>query len=249
MPLTQSNDLEIQRLTDEVGKARIKSDAWDTFTNALLLAGALVGIVIAISTIGSSHAKSKLISLQDYLAKAREARSSLVLSANERETERLKELAEKEHLARVKLEKQIQPRTIVESEREEASETLKRFAPALKGRKVKISSQTGDAEGMIFSLEIMDILTGAGIDVDPAGMGALIQVHAVTVGTIVTGPPNDQEFIRSLVGELNAKLGTDLGTSVYGEWNPKYTELLVMVGVKPIIGLPKIPKDWTHPPQ
>jgi len=164
------------------------------------------------------------------------------------ETERLKELAESEHLARVKLEKQIQPRTIDESERIEIGEELKKFAPSLKGRKVKISSQTGDAEGMLFSLEIMDILNRSGIYVDAAGMGAIIQIHAVEVGTIVTGPPADQEFIRSLVGELNAKLRTDFGTSVYGEWNPKYTEIAIMVGVKPIIGLPKIPKDWKHQP-
>jgi hypothetical protein len=91
--LTQSNDVEIQRLTGEVGKARTKSDSWDTATNLVLLAGALVGIGIAIVTIGSSRAKSGLINLQDDLATKKEAQLSLLLSANERETARLKELA------------------------------------------------------------------------------------------------------------------------------------------------------------
>jgi hypothetical protein len=237
--LTQSNDLEIQRLTGEVGKARSGSDTWDTATNLILLVGALVGIGIAIAAIGSSRAKSRVINLQDDLAAAKEAHLSLVLSANEREAARLRELAENERLARVKLEKEIQPRTISESEREEISAELKKFAPALKGRKVKISSQTGDAEGMLFSLEIMDILNRSGIDVDAAGMGALIEFHAVAMGVVITGPPQDQEFIRSLVGALNAKLDPSVGTSVYGEWKPQYTAILVTVGVKPIVGLPK----------
>ena len=248
MSLSQSNDLEIQRLTREVGKAKSRSDRWDSATNLILLMGALVGIGIAIAAIGSSREKSRLIELQDDLAAAKEAQLSLVLSANEGETARLNELAENERLARVKLEKQIQPRTIGEPERIEIGGELKKFAPSLKGRKVKISSQVGDAEGMLFSLEIMDILTRAGIDVDASGMGALMEFHAVEVGTIMTGPPGDQEFIRSLVSGLNSKLDPALGTSVYGEWNPKYTELVVMVGVKPIVGLPRNP-NWTHLPQ
>jgi hypothetical protein len=164
-------------------------------------------------------------------------------SSNEKEAGQLRKDAEAEHLARVKLQKQIQPRTINESDRKKLAETLRPFAPNFKGRKVKISSQTGDAEGMLFSLEIMDVLTSAGIDVDADGMGALISVHAVAMGVIIKGPPIDRDFIRSLVGGLNAKLGTDLGTSVYGEWKPEYSELGIMVGVKPIPGLPQ---NWLH---
>lgn len=249
MSLTQSNDQDVQRLTGEVGKARSRSDRWDTVTNRVLLFGAFVGVAIAILTIGSSRAKSKVIKLQDDLALAKETHLSLVLSANEQETTRLRELAEREHLARVKLEKQIQPRSIEESERKQLGEELKTYEPSLKGRKVKISSDTGNAEEMIFALEIMDILNSAGVEVDANGMGAMIEVHRVQVGTIVTGPPNDQKFIRSLVDGLNAKLGTDLGTSVYGEWKPEYTEIVVTVGAKPIVGLPKIPKEWNQKPQ
>jgi hypothetical protein len=143
--------------------------------------------------------------------------------------------AEGEKLARVKLEKQIQPRTINQSDREKLGEELKKFAAALKGRKVKMSSQIGDAEGMVFSLEIVDILTRAGIAIEDVGLGRVEGVGRVIMGANVTGPLADEEFIRSLAQGLT----THANSAVNGESKATYPDIAIMVGVKPIVGLPR----------
>jgi hypothetical protein len=125
--LTQSNDLEIQRLSGEVGKARKKSDSWDTTTNLVLLVAAVVAVGIAIAAIGSSRAKSRLIGLQDDVATAKEAHLLMVLSTNEGETARLKELAEKEHLARVKLEASVAWRRLTKDQISDLGTALEVF--------------------------------------------------------------------------------------------------------------------------
>jgi hypothetical protein len=142
--------------------------------------------------------------------------------------------AEAEKLARVKLEKQIQPRTINQSDRERLGEELRKFASALKGRKVKMASQIGDAEGMLFSLEILDILTRAGISVEDAGLGRVETVGGVDMGANITGPLADKEFIRSLAQEL----ATHAHTAVKGEWKATVSDIRILVGAKPIAGLP-----------
>jgi hypothetical protein len=132
-------------------------------------------------------------------------------------------------------------------DRKQLSEELQTFAPSLKGRKVKISSQTGDAEGIMFSLEINDILTRAGIEVDPVGVGRLMEIGGVYVGVNVTGPVSDEKFIRALA----TGLARCADTAADGEWNPKFTEVGIMVGVKPIVGLaqagPAAPVEKQHP--
>ena len=211
-----------------------------------LLAEAGSVLLIALGIMGELGAGLKIASINNSLrGKSAELRSKNAELRNKSDqlVALLGQQTAKLELANRQLTALIQPRTVSEADRKQLGEELMEFAPGFKGRKIKISSQTGDAEGMVFSLEIMDILTRAGIDVDPAGMGAIITVHAVAMGVIVRGPPGDREFIRALVGALNAKLATNLGTSVYGEWKPEYTEILVMVGVKPIVGLPK---DWLH---
>ena len=253
---------DIQSLTQTVRDFSHSIDFW----NQLMLWGLAFTVIAALSVLVATRMvvfrSGQLSATQELLGAAKDRQLQAELGAKDVEIGKLKLrsdtaesaiataqadaakanlLAEQEKLARVKLEKQIQPRAIDQSAREQISEELKKFAPTLKGRKVKISSQIGNAEGMVFSLEIMDILTRAGIEVDAAGMGAIIEAHIVTMGVITTGPTSDQEFIRSLVGALNTKLDPSLGTSVYGEWKPEYTEILVMVGVKPIAGLSK---EW-----
>ena len=150
----------------------------------------------------------------------------------------LQEEAESERIARVKLEAQVQPRTISESDRKALGKKLSAFANSLKGRKVKIQSQTSDAEGMLFALEMMDIIQRAGIAVDTDGMGRLMPVGGVMMGARVSGPAKDQEFIKALVYGVRPHV---LG--VEGDWNSSYTELVILVGAKPIVGMEK---DWLH---
>jgi hypothetical protein len=170
----------------------------------------------------------------------------LKASANEKEAgqlekdaERLREQAEAEHLARTKLEKEIQPRTISESDRQKIADRLRQFAPSLKGRKVTIDSQIGDGETMLVALEMADILRRSGIEFDPSGMGRTSWVGAVFMGVRIIGPPSDKAFISAFAKEIFIPL--DKG--VMEDMKPEYKDIRIDVGVKPITG---IPKEWVH---
>jgi hypothetical protein len=77
-------------------------------------------------------------------------------SENNREARQLEEVAEGERLTRIKLEKEIAPRTLDDAAREQMGKDLSKFSSHFSGRKVKVSSYSGDAEGIVFSLEIID---------------------------------------------------------------------------------------------
>jgi hypothetical protein len=147
----------------------------------------------------------------------------------------LRKLAADESLARVKIEKKLAPRTLNESDRKTLGEQLRRFGPSFSGRKVTISSYAADLEGIVFSLEVMNVLTRAGIDVDPI-IGRIVPVGLVDVGVKVTGPIADEPFIRSLITGISAHVDTSLS----GEWDSKYNDVEIHIGVKPISGLPDI---------
>jgi hypothetical protein len=207
--------------------------------------------VVAEAQKESAHAEATAkgfdarIAESDAKAKSAEATAKKFesqIAEAQRDAAESKKQAEAEQLERVKLQKQIQPRTVSESDRKKLGDVLRQFAASLKGRKVKISSQTGDAENMVLSLEIMDILTRAGIEVDPAGMGRLMPIGGVFMGVNVTGPVSDGKFIESLAKGLASRADTAVG----GEWNPKYTEVGIMVGAKPVVGLEQA-KDLPHP--
>lgn len=132
----------------------------------------------------------------------------------------------------LKLEQQIQPRTLDDAARKNIGKELSKFAEHFSGRKIKVESYGGDAEGIAFSLEVMDVITKAGIEVDPV-VGRIEPVGLVDTGLNITGPSGDEDFIRALANNIRAHLDTD----VCGEWNPKYSELDILVAVKPIAGL------------
>lgn len=155
--------------------------------------------------------------------------------ANERAAE-ANRIAEGEGLARVKMEKQLAPRTLTQSDRETLGKQLRPFASRFSGRKVRISSYSCDAEGIVFSLEIVDVLIRAGIDVDPI-IGRNFPVGLVNLGVKVTGPTEDAVFIGSLLTGIRTHVDTD---HLRGEAGPKYSEVSVEVGVKPIAGLPTV---------
>lgn len=157
----------------------------------------------------------------------------------------LHEQAEAEKLARVKLEKEIAPRTLDDATRQTIGKELSKFAPHFSGRKVKVMSYSADAEGIVFSLEVIDIMAKAGIEVDPA-VGRAMPVGLVDMGVKITGPSGDEEFIRSLATRIHSHLVTEV-SDVFAEWNPKYTDLTIVVGVKPVAGLPKVNTQATKP--
>jgi hypothetical protein len=146
--------------------------------------------------------------------------------------------AEDEKLARIKLEKQIQPRTVPDEI--SLGKKLNKFALAMKGRKVKIESQTSDAEGMLFALEIDDLLQNSGIEVDETGMGRMMPVGMVVVGVKVSGRSDDEELIRTLVYGLRSPNNP----GVEGDWKPANTEFVILVGSKPIR---ELPAKFVHP--
>jgi hypothetical protein len=161
---------------------------------------------------------------------------------NEKEAAQLRKDAEGERLARVKLQKQIQPRTMGEVERKKLGEQLRKFAPNFKGRKVKMSSQVGDAESMLFALEIADVLDKAGIEPDVSGLGRMLPMSSVYVGLIMTGNSKDEAFLRALTTGLNSIVTPSV---IKAEWKPKNVDVEITVGVKPIVGLTEdaFPKD------
>ncbi len=177
-------------------------------------------------------------------AKERASKADERAAGNEKEAARLGKLAADESLARVNIEKQLAPRILSESDRKAIGNQLRPFAPNFFGRKVKISSYSADAEGIVFSLEIMDILTRAGIDVEPI-IGRNIPIGLVDLGVKVTGPIADGKFIHSLI----IGIGSHLDTSLRGEWDTKYAEVNIEVGVKPVAGLPAIRQEPVAPPQ
>lgn len=177
-------------------------------------------------------------------AKERASEANERAAANEKEAARLSKQAADETLARANIEKQLAPRTLRDSDREMIGKQLRQFAPSFSARKVKISSYSADAEGIVFSLEIMDILTRAGIDVEPI-IGRVMPVGLVSLGVKVTGPIADEMFIRSLLTGIRAHVDTSLS----GEWDPKFTEVSIEVGVKPVAGLPAVVQEPATPSQ
>lgn len=155
-------------------------------------------------------------------------------SANEREAEQLRKDAERLKTDNLKLKASIQPRTLDADARKDIGKELSKFASHFSGRKIKVMSYAADAEGVVFSLEVMDVITRAGIVVDPV-IGRIEPVGLVDTGLNITGPSKDEDFIRALETSVHARLDTD----ICGEWNPKYSDLEILVAVKPIKGLPR----------
>lgn len=160
-----------------------------------------------------------------------------------KESARLYKIAEDERLARVNLEKQIAPRSLDESDREAIGKQLRQFAATFAGRKIEVSSYSADAEGIVFSVQIIDILAHAGIGVDPV-IGRTVPIGLVHLGVKITGPSADGIFIKTLIDRVQASIDTAFN----GEWGAKYKDVKIEVGVKPIAGLTEV-KLVTPPPK
>jgi hypothetical protein len=115
--------------------------------------------------------------------------------------------AAKAELARAKLEKEISPRTLDDKHRKASGERLKPFAANFSTRKITVLSYILDAEGIIFSLEIMDVLFRAGIKAEPV-IGREIPAGIPNMGVRITGPVKDKVFIETLAKEINVAADT-----------------------------------------
>lgn len=138
--------------------------------------------------------------------------------------------AEKERLARVKLEREIQPRAIFSvHKRDLEAARLKAFAPSFDGRKIAIDS-LADPEAMVFAVDILDVLGRAGIKANGALIGSMLSPRAPRFGVEITGPSGDEGFIKALMYSVCV----DADTLCRGEWGPKYNDLKIEVDFKPI---------------
>lgn len=149
----------------------------------------------------------------------------------EKQAASLRKQAESERLARVSIERVVAPRFLTEADRNAIAKTLSRFAPSFSGRKVKIRSAALDMEAVLFASEIAEILTKAGIGVEDVGIG-----HAALIGFAgleVNGPISDELFIKTLLTSIRSRLNTQ----IIGNWRPRYTDLEISVGAKPIFGM------------
>jgi hypothetical protein len=156
-----------------------------------------------------------------------------------KDAEGLKKAAEDERMARVKLEKQLAPRVLSEQDMQAIADKLKAggFDRFMRGRKVKVSSYSADADGVLFGLEIVDVLYRAGIESDSA-VGRLVPVGLVNMGLQLTGPSQDQALMRLLVTELHGRLPLE---KMDAAWDTgKYPDVSILVGVKTIAGFPTI---------
>jgi hypothetical protein len=143
--------------------------------------------------------------------------------------------AEAEKLERVELQKQLAPRNMDDPSRANFAAKLKPFAVSLSGRKVMVSSYVGDAEGIVFSLEVIDVLTKAGINTD-SEVGRIEPIGLVDMGIRIWGPTRDKDFLNNLgLGIYKAAK-----TPVNIEWNDKYPVDTVAVDAKPVAGLATI---------
>ena len=152
------------------------------------------------------------------------------------------ERASKNEIEAAQLRKQLQPRTLDEAARKAISDKLLKFVPGLLGRKVTVSSYMGDAEGIVFSLEVLNVLTRSKIDTDPV-IGRVQPVGLVDMGIRITGPTADEGFIRSLA----ANIRSHVDTNICSVWGPKYPSIEVLVAAKDVVGLPRITSQAIDP--
>ena len=150
-----------------------------------------------------------------------------------RDAEGLRKQAETEHLARVELEKEMQPRFI--GNPKQLTNDLKKIAPSVKGRAVHLSSGMFDIEAGLLCMKIQAVFIDAGVRPDISEVGQLIQPGIPAVGIRVYGLPDDKGFMEILAKDLSAHIGDPITVDAA----PNHTRLVVWVGSKPIPGMPK----------
>jgi len=194
-------------------------------------------IKTAEATVSSANA-----SVHDAVAKVATADTRIAEAQSEaadakKETAQFNEIAERERLARVQLEKHLQPRMIDAVGREAIAKTVRALAPSLSDKTIKVLSVMNDQEGTVAALIIIDILARAKIKHDTTGVGRATIFGEGSVGIRITGPTEAGPFIDTLGRELRDRMST----WVDGEWDSvKYKDVTIGVGAKPVVGLPRV---------
>lgn len=211
------------------------SSTLETLSSCLNTAAVTLGIFAAVTTALALFFSNKLNKIKDAELKRFQQESMERIAVADSVAAKANLKAEEERHARIKIEKQLAPRTLRESEIEEISNELRSLAPNFSGRKIKVSSYILDAEGNVLALMINDIIFRSGIATETA-IGRRLPIGLVDMGVKITGATKDSDFIFKLADAIFARLKTEL----YVESNDKYKELSIEVGIKPVAGMPKI---------
>jgi hypothetical protein len=107
--------------------------------------------------------------------------------------------AEQDRLARVRLEKQIQPRDFTPEEEKRIISACAPFA----GRLVNVRSQPYDVEGAVFAYSLADVLRKTALRLRITDIGNnFMQNVPMTFDVHITGPENEQDLVRALAGAI-----------------------------------------------
>jgi len=111
--------------------------------------------------------------------------------ANERAAQ-LEGQAEKDRIARLKLEAELAPRRLSSKQQATIAQAMKPFA----GKVVRLESYSLDAEGAVLAAQIRDALREGGIRVDDGGMMTRQSAGSIVLGIQLSG--RDEPLIDAL---------------------------------------------------
>ena len=149
----------------------------------------------------------------------------------EKEAARLNKEAEDEHMARVRLEAEIQPRRLSSEQVKGITDSLKPYA----GKTVMVATYSQDVEAMVLAIQIEEALGKAKIKVfDLLGtfnaMGRPLYM-GVMIDTNSTDPKLDSALLDALV--LKGRLVALPGPVMFGEGSTMYRPSASAMGVAP----------------
>lgn len=235
--LQSISDIEVAALGKQAGQANERAKVLEAQVKGYDKQIADDKVLVASSDAASREAVADVSK-----ASARIAEAQKDAAESRKETAQFNETAEREMLARINLEKQVTWRTLNDGDCTVLANQMRPFAKSMSGRKVNVGSYLGDPEGAIFAAGIIAILKRAGIDFEPH-IGMNMASGGLRFGVYATAPTADGPFIDSLISGVHSRVDTFLEA----ESGPKYTEVRILIGVKPVAGLPEPLKDFAPP--
>lgn len=205
---------DISSLNSQVQQLRGAADFWDTVVWVMLAITALVAVLYFIATIIQGSAARKLRAAQDALMQAKDERAKADSQNKELEIGKLKETAEAERLARIKIEASVEWRTLSKQK----IESLASHMSAFPNQTALIEYNADDLEASNFGDDIASALSNATWKL-PEPMEILVMREGpmpigshepVRLGVDVwsTGDPVSRQAAALLADELN-KMGFD----------------------------------------
>jgi hypothetical protein len=157
----QKDDSEIQSLTSDATDLENNVDFWTKWNIGFVAAVVVIAGGVFLTQFMLNKRNKSWSEKQAELIQAKDRQLSRVLSANEQETTRLKQLAEKEHLARVELESKVAWRRLDPKAQSEVASHLSHFA----GEPALIAYNPNDVEASSFASDIAATLHAAKWDI------------------------------------------------------------------------------------